>query len=129
MAKDIHDLSREDILYARDVDERVTGIRARIFLLLAGGQDDGALDEVAGLSEELRELRDFRAAIGKADSVVRESYWATYAKYRSHDAYGEATETPYWRAKRFARDLQDGLLETSYEEVTLNGVTFLCNGE
>ncbi len=129
MAKDIHDLSGEDILYADDVDERVTEVRARIFLLLAGGQDDDALDEVAALSEELRELRDFRAAIGKADSVVRESYWATYAEYRSHDIYGEATETPYWRKKRFARDLRHGLLEASYEEVTLNGVTFLCNGE
>lgn len=130
MAMDIRDLSDEDILYASDVDARVTEIRARIFGLLEGGQDDDALDEVADLSQELAELRGFRAAMGKADSVVRESYWATYADYRGHDIYGEATGTPYWRRKAFARDLRHGLLgDSPYEEVTLNGVTFLCNGE
>lgn len=124
MAKDIHDLSGEDILYAADVDARVTEIRGRISALMAGPQDDAAMDEVQELSEELKELREFSAEISPADSVVRKSYWTTYAKSYAYGIYGEVTETPYWKDDLFAEDLQQG-----YEEVTLNGVTFLCNGE
>lgn len=123
MAKDISELSDEDILYLPEVDARITEARGRISALMAGGQDDEAMDKVRELSEELAELREFSAAVRPANSVVRASYWDTYAKSYAYGIYGEVTETPYWKDKEFAEDLQ-----SDYQEVTLHGVTFLWNG-
>lgn len=132
MAKGISDLSAEDILYSRDIDARVDEIRARISVLMAGSQDDEAMDEVQDLSSELARLRQFRESVTlpgawarpQGMSFIRESYWETYMRSVAYDIYGAATELPYWDREAFAADEQE-----EYSEVALDGAVFLYNGK
>jgi hypothetical protein len=93
-----------------------------------GVTEDDMLDELRDEYDRLLAFRDaFDAQWGawdKGASLVRDSYWDTYAQYMAEDIYGDAARTEFWNARKWASELT-----MDYTSVSYDGVTYWGDGK
>jgi exonuclease I len=113
-----------NILYSDVVDKRIEE-------LLTEYEADEFRE--ADQSEEYTELLSFRQAVCGAFSreawdhgisFVSDSYWSKYAADHANDVYGEAANTEFWDADKYAEALQD-----TFTAFSLDGEEYWTTGD
>jgi hypothetical protein len=123
----------DDIIYTAQAQARIDYLWTALTELeraneAEGVTEDDMLDELRDEYDRLLAFRDaFDAQWGawdKGASLVRDSYWDTYAQYMAEDIYGDAARTEFWNARKWASELT-----MDYTSVSYDGVTYWGDGK